>query len=220
MAISVAIDKRRRRWRRRQRRRPSLAIPKLSRRINADYQPSVLSSERAEPRRWRRSASIAGYAEAYLVHEDGAGECVTALRNRAIVREHCASMLDTMLPNVNVELQSVDETRNVERSVDVRGKRKMFHNKFTNSLHSFIERKSYFIRTLRFTSWIFTDQREKFDCVIAFYSTESSCAKILLLVPSPSRALHGLAIIRYRRIFDTLVFDIYFESISHFLQSI
>lgn len=34
-------------------------------------------------------------------------------------------MLDTMLPNVNVDLvESVDETRNAEKSVDVREKEK------------------------------------------------------------------------------------------------
>lgn len=50
--ISVAIGEQRRR-----RRRPSLAIPKLSRRINADYQPLALSNEQAELRRWRRGVA-------------------------------------------------------------------------------------------------------------------------------------------------------------------
>lgn len=105
-AILVAIDEQRRRWRR-QRRRPSLAIPKLSRRINADYQPSVLSSERTERRRWWRSAPRRSPRYARVCAPFTRTTTVPVSASREIARSFASVvsvaplMLDTMLPNVN-----------------------------------------------------------------------------------------------------------------------
>jgi len=69
----------------------------------------------------RGSASNRRYIKVYLVHEDDVHECVItrSMRSRAIVHEHYAAMLDaTMLLVVNIDC--IGETRNVEKSVDVR----------------------------------------------------------------------------------------------------